>query len=66
MIVERRCAIKMVTWFPCRETSRIVSVISSSVNESSAEVASSNKSSLGCRSNALAIDKRCFSPPEKF
>ena len=51
---------------PFSEISRMVSVISSSVNESSAEVASSNNSNFGLRSNARAIDKRCFSPPDNF
>ncbi|MNR11991.1 hypothetical protein D3C85_1283170 [compost metagenome] len=46
------------------ETSLIVAVISSSVIESSEEVASSNTKISGLRSKALAMDKRCFSPPE--
>ena len=41
-------------------------LISSSVSESSAEVASSKTSSRGRRSSARAIDDRCFSPPETF
>ena len=45
-------------------TSRIVWLISSSVSESSDDVASSNTSSCGRRSSARAIDSRCFSPPE--
>ena len=61
--VDSRCAIRMViTWLDA--TSRIVLVISSSVSESSDEVASSNTSSRGRRSSARAIDSRCFSPPE--
>ena len=47
-------------------TSRIVRLISSSVSESSDEVASSNTRSCGLRSSARAIDSRCFSPPETF
>ena len=39
-------------------------VISSSVKESSAEVASSNISSWGRRKSARAIESLCFSPPE--
>ena len=39
-------------------------VMPSSVSESSDEVASSKTSSSGRRSNARAIDSRCFSPPE--
>ena len=42
----------------------MVLVISSSVIESNAEVASSNTKISGFRNKALAIDKRCFSPPE--
>ena len=47
---------------PFEETSRIVRVISSSVSESNAEVASSKISSGGFRSKARAMDNRCFSP----
>ena len=48
------------------ETSRMVRLISSSVSESSADVASSNTSRCGWRSSARAIERRCFSPPEIF
>ena len=62
--VDRRCAIStVITWRP-RATSRIVWLISSSVSESSDEVASSKTSSCGRRSSARAIESRCFSPPE--
>ncbi|MNH36140.1 hypothetical protein D3C78_1257670 [compost metagenome] len=44
----------------------IVSVISSSVKESRAEVASSKINKRGFRISALAIDNRCFSPPDSF
>jgi len=47
-------------------TSRMVSLISSSVQESSDEVASSNTSNCGRRRRARAIESRCFSPPETF
>ncbi len=61
--VESRWAIRMViTWLEA--TSRMVSVISSSVSESSDEVASSKTSRCGRRSRARAMDRRCFSPPE--
>ena len=66
MIVESRCAIRIVICVPAFDTSRMVVVISSSVNESNAEVASSNSNSFGFRSSALAIDRRCFSPPDNF
>ena len=66
MIVERRCAIRMVMRCFCEEISLTVAVICSSVNESSAEVASSKINNRGWRSNALAMDNRCFSPPEIF
>ncbi len=46
MIVDNRCAIRIVIWSPCEETSRIVRVISSSVSESSD----------GCR---LVKDQQC-------
>ena len=44
----------------------MVRLISSSVSESSDEVASSNTSRCGRRRSARAIDRRCFSPPETF
>ena len=66
MIVDSRCAIRIVITSAFCPTSRMVEVISSSVIESSDEVASSNTSSRGLRSNARAIDSRCFSPPETF
>ena len=55
MIVESLCAIKIVIWFPWFEISRMVSVISSSVIESSADVASSKSKSFGLRNKALAM-----------
>ena len=42
----------------------MVGLISSSVSESSEDVASSNTSNCGFRSNARAIESRCFSPPD--
>jgi len=42
----------------------MVWVISSSVIESNADVASSKINKCGFLNNALAIDKRCFSPPD--
>ena len=44
----------------------MVSPISSSVSESSDEVASSKTSRCGRRSSARAIESRCFSPPDTF
>ena len=44
----------------------MVELISSSVIESKAEVASSKIKSFGFRNIARAIDKRCFSPPDTF
>ena len=44
----------------------MVSLISSSVKESSDEVASSNTRRLGRRNSARAMERRCFSPPETF
>ncbi|MCY1452896.1 hypothetical protein D9M71_698550 [compost metagenome] len=61
--VDKRCAIKTVILF-LSEIFRIVSLISSSVIESKAEVASSKINKFGFLKIALAIDKRCFSPPE--
>ena len=55
---------RMVIASPPRATSRIVSMMPSSVSESSDEVASSKTSRCGCRSSARAIESRCFSPPE--
>ena len=66
MIVDRRCAINMVICCLSRETARMVWVISSSVNESRAEVASSNSSKRGLLSKALAMESRCFSPPDSL
>ena len=50
----------------CRlpDTSRTEAVISCSVIESSAEVASSKMKSRGWRRSARAIERRCRSPPE--
>jgi hypothetical protein len=47
-------------------TSRIVRLISSSVSESSDDVASSNTRRCGSRRRARAMESRCFSPPEIF
>ncbi len=64
MIVDNRWAINTVIWSCLEEILRIVLVISSSVMESKAEVASSKSNKCGFLNKALAIDKRCFSPPE--
>jgi hypothetical protein len=66
MIVESRCAMRMVICVLRAEISRTVAVICSSVSESSAEVASSKIRRRGSRTSARAIDSRCFSPPESF
>ena len=64
--VERRWAIRIVITSRLLATSRIVRLISSSVRESSEEVASSKTSRCGRRSRARAMESRCFSPPETF
>ena len=58
-MVDKRCAIKMVICSLLAEMPRIVFVISSSVSESRADVASSKISSRGCLSSARAIDNLC-------
>src|SRR6266436_5069630 len=65
-MVESRWAINIVIASRLTATSRMVSLISSSVKESSDEVASSNTSNCGRRRRARAIESRCFSPPETF
>ena len=65
-IVDSRCAIRIVMPSCSRATSRMVRLTSSSVRESSDEVASSNTSNCGFLSKARAMDSRCFSPPESF
>ena len=62
MMVLSLCAISTVICSLRAEIIRMVSVISSSVMESSAEVASSNNSTFGWRNNARAMEIRCFSP----
>src|SRR6478672_1442690 len=62
--VERRWAIKIVIASRVSATSRMVWLMPSSVRESRADVASSKTRSWGRRSRALAMDKRCFSPPD--
>ena len=65
-MVLKRCAIKIVICSFWLDISLMVFVISSSVKLSKALVASSKISKWGLRSNARAIDKRCFSPPLNF
>ena len=65
-MVLRRWAIKIVICSLALDIDLMVLVISSSVKESSAEVASSNINKLGLRSNALAMEMRCFSPPDNL
>src|ERR1035438_9655980 len=62
--VERRWAIRQVMAARLAATSRMVWLISSSVSESSGEVASSKTSNCGLRNRARAMERRCFSPPE--
>ncbi|MNV70737.1 hypothetical protein D3C71_1637170 [compost metagenome] len=64
-MVESRWAMRMVMRVLSVDRRRTVSVICSSVSESSADVASSKISSGGCRTSARAIDRRCFSPPDR-
>ena len=64
--VDSRCAIRMLICVACSEISRTVSVTCCSVNESSADVASSKISRRGSRSSARAIDRRWRSPPESL
>ena len=66
MMVDNRCAINKVICSFLSEIERMVSVISSSVIESNAEVASSKSKTLGFLNKARAIEIRCFSPPESF
>ena len=66
MMVESLWAISKVICSFLAEISRMVAVISSSVIESSADVASSNNKSLGLRNKARAMDILCFSPPDNF
>ncbi len=66
MMVESRCAIRIVIWVLRAEMLRTVLVTCSSVIESSAEVASSKISSGGLRISARAIDRRWRSPPDSF
>src|SRR6266705_5460600 len=65
-MVESRWAINIMIASRLTATSRMVSLISSSVKESIDEVASSNTSHCGRRRRARAIESRCFSPPETF
>jgi hypothetical protein len=58
--------IRMVIFSLLAEICLMVFVISSSVRESSAEVASSKINNRGCRNKARAIEIRCFSPPDNF
>src|SRR6478672_7731368 len=55
--VDSRCAIKIVITSRELATSRMVRLISSSVRESSDDVASSNTSRCGLRSSALVIGR---------
>ena len=63
MMVLNRWAINIEICSLAFEISLIVLVISSSVIESSAEVASSKIKRCGFLSKARAIESRCFSPP---
>ena len=66
MMVESLCAMSIVIWYFNEETLMMVFVISSSVNESSDEVASSKINSLGLRKRDLAMESLCFSPPDNL
>mmetsp|Transcript_36921 Transcript_36921/g.95302 ORF Transcript_36921/g.95302 Transcript_36921/m.95302 type:complete len:105 (+) Transcript_36921:70-384(+) len=64
LIVLRRCAMVKVVR-PCRAASSACCT-SFSDAESSADVASSRRSTLGCRRRARAMAQRCFWPPLSF
>ena len=66
MMVESRWAISKVICSFLAEIERMVSVISSSVIESNADVASSKSNTRGFLSKALAMEILCFSPPDSF
>mmetsp|Transcript_16326 Transcript_16326/g.39346 ORF Transcript_16326/g.39346 Transcript_16326/m.39346 type:complete len:158 (+) Transcript_16326:116-589(+) len=63
LIVLRRCAI-LTTVMPACDTRSIACSTSFSLSLSSADVASSSSSTLGCLISARAMARRCFCPPD--
>ncbi|WP_244305490.1 hypothetical protein [Kitasatospora cheerisanensis] len=62
-MVDRRCAITSAV----RPDSAVHSAVCSAASDSESRcaVASSSTTTDGCFSSSRAIDRRCFSPPEK-
>mmetsp|Transcript_34074 Transcript_34074/g.67857 ORF Transcript_34074/g.67857 Transcript_34074/m.67857 type:complete len:108 (+) Transcript_34074:302-625(+) len=65
-IVESRCAITIVVRFCFAISSSSAACTMRSLSLSSADVASSSKSTTGLRMMARAIATRCFWPPDNW